>query len=471
MFRHVPRSALLLALGLMAINAHARDLYVDSTTGDDAVTYSENSQTRPWRSLIRAMVGSQSWDTAVPAQAAQAGDTVFVSGGMQTVRASNSRSQPALNPINNGTASAPIVVRAVGRIEIRTQTGTGDGALIGAYERDYIQWVGNFVLDENFSPVHPDTALTVAFLSRGIVFDGIEVIGINQTYGDNHNGVRLEQADDIIVRNMRISGITGNLPGGDIYHHNNAGVMMYGGRNVLVEHMQISNCGVGIFPKGSNNYGITLRYNRISNCNKGIRNSHTDPSQGQNYAYGNIITDQVRGDGMGIQIAEYTFNWTIVNNTIVNVDNAVYLDWFEPNTNNAVNTVRVGNNLSYNSRVPVNAWEWSTPICPSAGRNFANGAQEWALNGQSYSSLTAWIVACPGELGSATGNPNFVNAASGDFHLQAGSPALTIGRNLIAALGTLGATIPAGAYITGQEVIGPDTGPVPNPPTNVTVRP
>ncbi len=36
---------------LSAASAHAEDLYVDGAVGDDAVTYANNSQANPWRTI------------------------------------------------------------------------------------------------------------------------------------------------------------------------------------------------------------------------------------------------------------------------------------------------------------------------------------------------------------------------------------------------------------------------------------
>jgi hypothetical protein len=77
------------------------------------------------------------------------------------------------------------------------------------------------------------------------------------------------------------------------------------------------------------------------------------------------------------------------------------------------------------------------------------------------------------DVGSATGTPGFVDQANGDFHLTTGSPARTVGRDVLglAVGGAIGATIPAGAYVTGTEIVGRRTGPLPNPPTQLRVDP
>jgi hypothetical protein len=53
-------------------------------------------------------------------------------------------------------------------------------------------------------------------------------------------------------------------------------------------------------------------------------------------------------------------------------------------------------------------------------------------------------------------NPLFVNATAGNFRLQIGSPALALGLDVLDLNnnGSTVDTIPAGAYITGTEVIG-----------------
>ena len=82
----------------------------------------------------------------------------------------------------------------------------------------------------------------------------------------------------------------------------------------------------------------------------------------------------------------------------------------------------------------------------------------------------------PGQEMNATDgvNPNYVDRLAQNFRLGTGSPALTGGRAVHGIGGADGTTIPVGAYLTGSEVIGPDSTPVdnvaPQAPTDVTVQ-
>lgn len=71
-------------------------------------------------------------------------------------------------------------------------------------------------------------------------------------------------------------------------------------------------------------------------------------------------------------------------------------------------------------------------------------------------------------------NPGYVNAATYDFHLNAGSLALTAGQVVHSIGGNNGIVIPVGAYITGNEIIGrlsqsTDIS-APMPPSNLAIQ-
>jgi hypothetical protein len=68
----------------------------------------------------------------------------------------------------------------------------------------------------------------------------------------------------------------------------------------------------------------------------------------------------------------------------------------------------------------------------------------------------------------------FVNAAQQDFRLQATSPARSLGIDVfdLNGNGSTSDTVPAGAYVRGNEIIGRITQavPAPNAPADVTAE-
>jgi parallel beta-helix repeat protein len=453
-------AVLALSLALLAAVqvAEGKDLYVDSASGSDTTSYSANSAANPWRTIGRAAWGSASRSNSNPAEAARAGDVVLVSGGPFTTEATNTRYVPALNPVNSGSPGNPIVFRAVGWVELRQ--ANGDGPVMGSYRVNYVEWHG-FAIDERHLTVHPDTGPVVVWDATGVVIDGCDIAGITQTYGDNHNGIRLEQARDTVVRNCRISGILGS----GTSDHNNAGIMLYGSRDVVIENNEIDDCGAGIFPKGADNLNITIRRNRVSNCSKGIRISYSAPSSGQNTIYQNIIENASSSYGQGINIAENSYNWIITNNTIVDVPYAFHMR-VGPITN-----VEFTNNIVAVAEYAVDAGEFMEPV-PTGGRNLYFDSGAWSSRGRAYSSFSSWIAAVPADATSATDNPRFVNMSGRDYRLAAGSPALTLGRDVLDLnlSGGNGDVVPAGAYVTGDEIIGRDVGIRPSAPTDFRVE-
>jgi hypothetical protein len=303
--------------------------------------------------------------------------------------------------------------------------------------------------------------------STGTVIDGCEIYGRPVDYVDNHNGIRLEHARSATVRNCRIQGIVGQTPGTPGYlHHNNAGFMLYFSSNVVIEHNEISNSGVGVFPKGGDNSNITIRLNRIRDNSKGIRVSHTLSGT----MYQNVITSSAAGT-IGIEIAENSSNMRVANNTIVASDSGIYLHP-EPNGTN----ISIANNIIANAGTGLNGWE-SPAAVPGPGRNAYIGVGQWATNGRTYSSLVSWVLAAPAEALSLVIPSAFVNAAAGNYRLTPSSQALTLGIDILDLDrdGSTNDTVAAGAYVRGDETIGPTTtglppGPVPNAPGAMTVQ-
>jgi hypothetical protein len=86
---------------------------------------------------------------------------------------------------------------------------------------------------------------------------------------------------------------------------------------------------------------------------------------------------------------------------------------------------------------------WSSAFGIMSERS--QSVQDWKRLGQDTASIVS--------------DPMFVNRRGGDYRLQPNSAARTLGRALYGVGGADGTTIPAGAYITGSEQIGPSPRP------------
>src|SRR5258705_8508322 len=102
--------------------------------------------------------------------------------------------------------------------------------------------------------------------------------------------------------------------------------MMYFDTDAMIQHNEIYDSYTGIYVKGGNNTGVTVRYNSIHGTNLGIRTSYTLNSD----VYQNIICDGTSFGGTygveptkGIELAEATTNVDCFNNTLVNLERGV----------------------------------------------------------------------------------------------------------------------------------------------------
>lgn len=77
----------------------------------------------PWATLGRAVWGSQSYNAPHATAALQAGQVAIVRSGTHRSIGKGSRNDPVFNPVNAGTAGAPIVFKAVGNVSIEPQIG------------------------------------------------------------------------------------------------------------------------------------------------------------------------------------------------------------------------------------------------------------------------------------------------------------------------------------------------------------
>ena len=454
------------ALMLVAVPASAKDLYVNnsgSPTCSDATTYANNDEDSPWCTIGRAAWGSTTRTSPNTSEAVQAGDTVYVLAGTYTTTGTELRQIPAYNPANSGSGSARITFEAVGTV-ILTQSGTGP--VIGSLTRTNVTWRG-FTINEIDALGASDTGPVVVWDSMGTWIENLTINGYDAgAMGNNHNGIRLEYSTGTVIRNNVIF----NVLNYGTKHMNGAGIMAYYSSGAIIEHNRIYDCGSGIFIKGGDNQSFTVRYNEVYETAYGILIQHTDSTVGQHKIYQNIS----RNNEFGIAARQYSFRTWIVNNTVVNNSSAGIqgINWEDPLENLWVynNIVIQPNNEHFNGGL------LHVPNELFIDRNWYHSSLRWSINGIAYSSLATWRTAlggCPGsdnECDSATGDPGFVDASEHDYRLQDESPVRTLGRTITAIHGSDGETIPAGAYITGEEIIGPTEGETPTPTDPVRWR-
>jgi hypothetical protein len=193
-----------------------------------------------------------------------------------------------------------------------------------------------------------------------------------------------------------------------------AGIILeFGNENVLVERNLISNVSPCFLftPRSGAQINVTIRYNICRNIKtssyyyEGMRMVEPNNIQINGfYVYNNIFQGySASAMGYGVSIATdgtgYTgYDMQFINNIIINFGTSSYNGPMTFSTTN-IDGLYIKNNIFYNSGNSNAVKLTGTPT------NYVNS-------------------------GNINLNPLFVNAAGGDFHLQAGSPAINNGTNV-----------------------------------------
>lgn len=278
-----------------------------------------------------------------------------------------------------------------------------------------------------------------------------------------------------------------------------------GSNHIRIQNCEIRNSDGGITLFWGNNNGLSSDYNEILNnhihhIGTSIGYTHADgftsPGYGRAHAIymstsNNIIHGNHIHDAGEYGIHQWTFEPHFSNNNVI-ASNRIH--------SNGKNTSRYGyvccggitisrgtgtivaNNVVYNhfkSGISIgstakNVKVFNNTIVDYAGNPYAihaiSGGSGEIKNNISYprpNSIPAGFTAS----NNLTTDPKFVNAAGGDFHVQAGSPAIDAGQTLAEVTNDFeGGARPAGAaYDIGAYEFGspPGSGPSPPPPSGV----
>lgn len=441
------RTLILLAvLLLIGATAQAKDLYVDNSGAcSDTTTYAANSQASPWCTVQRAAWGSTSRAAQVPSQAAQAGDVVLVAAGTYSAPGSETRLNPAFNPANSGIQGFPITFRAVGTVYLTLNEGT-TGPVFGAYLRDYITWEGFTVDESSYTPYGGERSMGVCWMANYTTLRGNRLIGTTLGEG-NHAGLRSEDSNGCLMENNVISDVRSS---GDL--GNTEGILAYTSTNLTIRHNHIYDCSQGIFIKGGNTGPVTISHNLVHDISAngiyllGLDEAGNDGGSRvfQNIvynAYAGLTFNSISGGPNGVTVANNVFDSTVW---------AGYLSTALANTDNTIQNNIFSNASEFGWAIP---WAYSGTFAINRNLYYAAGTL-FRVNYASY-SLAQWQSTFGHDLNGLVADPLFTNRTARDYTLQAGSPALTLGRDILNLSG-YGETaiIPAGAYISPSDCIG-----------------
>lgn len=415
------------------INNTIPSIYYVATSGDDL---NPGTFASPWRTIDKA------------AATLVAGETVCVRDGTyEETRRDTDRLRPALNPANSGTVGKPITFAAYPGESVTITYGPGvrgAGPLIGTMDSSFVIWDG-FIVQEVAVNNAEDTGPVIVTSSgapvHDVILQNLDIRGVplnTNAPRDNHNGVRLETCDNVVVQNNVIHGIQGSS-------HNEAEIMSYNCSNVGILHNEIYDVYTGVYIKGPtdgliHNTNWVIQYNLLHNLSVSFRVSDSNSI---------TVTQNIIYNGQNFGQPTTFFEYAEANGAVHVYNNIGYnIDQGLSSYAGTTGLLDFYNNI-LDATQEVYHFETTHPWLTRANYNDFHGVT--TIYDNRILTWAQWKVNSGHDTNSITDDPLFANAAGLDFHLQAGSPAMNAGRGG----GTSeGAPMNMGAYITGAETIG-----------------
>jgi hypothetical protein len=418
-----------------------------------------------------------------------AGDTLYVKGdGSSIVKYVESASgrnyeHPCAYPSRSGTATDPITIAAYPGHERSVRIvapGTNGARPIGSYGSDWIIWDG-FRLKSNSANYNNGGAwigggahhVTI----RNCIFEGTTNITVN----DNRQAIMIEDSNDFHIHDNLFQDWWSTSQN----DMSNAAVRAYRINGGIIENNEFNDCNAGIDLKGQCNVesdtSVTyVRYNlfvdfvsQTSNANnRGIYGFHqTDPSPTNQVRhlriYQNVFDNLHEGvtDGEG-----GAYDWDVYNNTFYDIRDGCTAWWGSSGTSNYTRW-EVWNNifiLSSSSKWMLNGHGISV-----AGKDnvihywdyncYHNSGSSWRINwtGRTH----AWWQGEGYDTNDQTPGSNpLADPGNGNYKLSSYD-----GENACYGTGRGGQYAKTmGAYITGNEIIGPNFDKDVEPPESPT---
>lgn len=466
-----------------------------------------------WQTIGRATWGNANRTTGLAsgsAEAAAAGDTVYVFGGTYSSSLNCSgtvgvcKFTPLYDTTNSGSVGSYITFACIG--DCLLTASTWNGPAVGANSKNYIKWYADISLGyswiinayapldnaaaSNQVDITADTGPVTCSGATGVWLEGFDIDGGNPgdpypTLNENYTAFRFEHCTNGTIRNSRARNFseTGTHAGflanyhstGGLFEHNDyQGVAASDGSlgYFIVVKDNVSDNGVSSY---------TARYNRIDNVGYCFGWSITDEgTEPRTLVYQNICTGILDSGGSGYAVyatgnPDSPYNVDIMNNTFIGggASSACL------RSRTLYNAVRFWNNIC-------STMTWM--IVGDTGENFPASEASLDLEHNDYYNATTIFYSGPdGNRNKASfdtayngqhddspasieTDPRFANAAGGDYRLctaaatphascAGASPAINLGvdaLDLDSDTSTVD-NINAGAEIGNGVTIGLDT--------------
>jgi parallel beta-helix repeat protein len=304
----------------------------------------------------------------------------------------------------SGSADAPVTFAAAGTVTIGA--GKPDGFTISSR---------SWVVDNGFT-VHDTTG------------DGIYVTSSNKiTISENHVSYSGEPADGLVARGIRLSGSNDSTVSRNIADYNSeAWIYLTSGstRNQIIGNVTAYNARG--YVRAAPGIDVRSSGNTFAN-NVGHHNEDTG-LQFYTGAGNDLIVNNVcdsKGDH-GIDNLNAS-GQTIIGNTVYkNVTPGINLEG-SSGGGTVVNNISVDNGINSprtKSNIRVDSNSVSGAMVDSNLVYLTQSSFMYTWGSTSYTSLSAFQAATGQESHGLQANPSWRSAGSGDFHLNAGSPAI-----------------------------------------------
>ena len=447
--RHLAGAIVLLSF---AVTAHSANYYIDGAN-PSAANSNPGTQAAPWKTLY-----------AIDRRAFAPGDIINVANGTYSVTTGGSWEAPAINIGSSGTQASPIVIRAINRHGAILDAGRGNAPL-GSRDRDWIT-ISGFVIRNTGPKGIAVFGTSSSNRVTGVVVEDCKISDVYLTTanpaGDNAEGIRVQYADRVVLRNNDISQVNNRATN----THNASGTKSYWASNLIVENNYIHDIsGAAIYDKGGG-VNNTYRYNLLARTwDSFYMSAFADvPPRGIRF-HNNIVRDV--GNLPALQ--EIAYDSYVYSNTFVNYSfGGILPSWVSTSSAQIYNNIFVRRQAFSDGRMADIFTGDATPTeLTKVNYNVypASSAAKFVVNyngDKRIFSLASWRSTYGFDASSVAADATFVDLAGGNLKLPSGSALKGMARvNGVAS----GGSIDPGAYSTGSEVIGIRSGSSTSTPT------